>query len=51
MRAPDAEVPAMRLEADRLNELVDKPGRCTDGFELLAPEADEQGEGGPGRGA
>ncbi|CAL9671730.1 hypothetical protein SUDANB178_07500 [Streptomyces sp. enrichment culture] len=51
MRAPDAEVPAMRLEADRLNELVDKLGRCTDWFEFLAPEADEQGEGGPGRGA
>lgn len=44
MRAPDAGVPAMLLEVDRVNEpvddLVDKLRRYTDWFELLAPKAD-----------
>jgi hypothetical protein len=43
-RAPDAGVPAMLLEVDRVNEpvddLVDKLRRYTDWFELLAPKAD-----------
>ncbi|MCZ0983799.1 replication-relaxation family protein [Streptomyces diastatochromogenes] len=44
MRAPDAGVPAMLLEVDRVNEpvdeLVDKLRRYADWFELLAPKAD-----------
>lgn len=44
MRAPDAGVPAMLLEVDRVNEpvddLVDKLRRYTDWFELLAPKTD-----------
>ncbi|WP_424863402.1 replication-relaxation family protein [Streptomyces sp. MMS24-I29] len=44
MRAPDASVPAMLLEVDRVTEpvddLVDKLRRYTDWFELLAPKAD-----------
>ncbi|WP_229925187.1 replication-relaxation family protein [Streptomyces sulfonofaciens] len=44
MRAPDAGVPAMLLEVDRVNEpvddLVDKLRRYNDWFELLAPRAD-----------
>lgn len=43
MRAPDAGVPAMLLEIDRVNEpvddLVDKLRRYHDWFELLAPKA------------
>lgn len=42
MRAPDAGVPAMLLEVDRVNEpvddLVDKLRRYTDWFELPAPK-------------
>ncbi|MGW3167931.1 replication-relaxation family protein [Streptomyces sp. NPDC001142] len=45
MRAPDAGVPAMLLEVDRVNEpvdvLVDKVRRYTEWFELLAPKADK----------
>lgn len=48
MRAPDAGVPAMLLEVDRVNEpvddLVDKLRRYTDWFELLAPKADPNKE-------
>ncbi|MFL4910740.1 replication-relaxation family protein [Streptomyces sp. MMS24-I2-30] len=48
MRAPDAGVPAMLLEVDRVNEpvddLVDKLRRYTDWFELLAPKADANKE-------
>ncbi|WP_432128377.1 replication-relaxation family protein [Streptomyces sp. bgisy082] len=48
MRAPDAGVPAMLLEVDRVNEpvdeLVDKLRRYHDWFELLAPKADADGE-------
>ncbi|MFJ2271819.1 replication-relaxation family protein [Streptomyces sp. NPDC087849] len=48
MRAPDAGVPAMLLEVDRVNEpvdeLVDKLRRYTDWFELLAPKADADWE-------
>ncbi|GGU10844.1 hypothetical protein GCM10010272_64780 [Streptomyces lateritius] len=48
MRAPDAGVPAMLLEVDRVNEpvdeLVDKLRRYTDWFELLAPKADKDRE-------
>ncbi|MFI5620537.1 replication-relaxation family protein [Streptomyces sp. NPDC051567] len=48
MRVPDAEVPAMLLEADRVtepvDELVDKLRRYTDWFELLAPKADANKE-------
>ncbi|MFJ6669051.1 replication-relaxation family protein [Streptomyces sp. NPDC091383] len=44
MRAPDAGVPAMLLEVDRVNEpvddLVDKLRRYNDWFELLAPKPD-----------
>ncbi|WP_411573417.1 hypothetical protein [Streptomyces fradiae] len=44
MRAPDAGVPAVLLEVDRVNEpvddLVDKLRRYHDWFELLAPRAD-----------
>ncbi|MFI0742737.1 replication-relaxation family protein [Streptomyces sp. NPDC021100] len=44
LRAPDAGVPAMLLEVDRVtepvDELVDKLRRYTDWFELLAPKAD-----------
>ncbi|MER5359742.1 replication-relaxation family protein [Streptomyces sp. NPDC002785] len=44
MRAPDADVPAMLLEVDRVNEPVDdlvaKVRRYSDWFELLAPKAD-----------
>lgn len=44
MRAPDAGVPAMLLEVDRVNEPVDdlvaKLRRYTDWFGLLAPKAD-----------
>ncbi|MFF9352740.1 replication-relaxation family protein [Streptomyces sp. NPDC014734] len=44
MRAPDAGVPAMLLEVDRVNEpvddLVDKLRRYSDWFELLAPKVD-----------
>lgn len=44
MRAPDASVPAMLLEVDRVTEpvddLVDKLRRYTEWFELLAPKAD-----------
>ncbi|MFE3583176.1 replication-relaxation family protein [Streptomyces vinaceus] len=44
MRAPDAGVPAMLLEVDRVHEPVDdlmaKLRRYTDWFELLAPKAD-----------
>ncbi|MCL3998127.1 replication-relaxation family protein [Streptomyces lavenduligriseus] len=44
MRAPDAGVPAMLLEVDRVNEpvdeLVDKLRRYHEWFELLAPKAD-----------
>ncbi|MGX1887266.1 hypothetical protein [Streptomyces sp. NPDC055287] len=45
MRAPDAGVPAMLLEVDRVNEPVDvlvaKLRRYTEWFELLAPKADK----------
>lgn len=45
MRAPDAGVPAMLLEVDRVNEPVDvlvaKVRRYTEWFELLAPKADK----------
>ncbi|WP_437112177.1 replication-relaxation family protein [Streptomyces sp. enrichment culture] len=48
MRAPDAGVPAMLLEVDRVNEpvdeLVDKLRRYTEWFELLAPKADANRE-------
>ncbi|WP_307718032.1 replication-relaxation family protein [Streptomyces sp. V4I23] len=48
MRAPDAGVPAMLLEVDRVNEpvdvLVDKVRRYTEWFELLAPKADKDRE-------
>ncbi|MFJ2900601.1 replication-relaxation family protein [Streptomyces sp. NPDC087218] len=48
MRAPDAGVPAMLLEIDRVTEpvddLVDKLRRYTDWFELLAPKADADKE-------
>ncbi|WP_236246982.1 replication-relaxation family protein [Streptomyces sp. CC210A] len=48
MRAPDAGVPAMLLEVDRVHEpvddLVDKLRRYTDWFELLAPRADPNKE-------
>ncbi|QKZ24771.1 replication-relaxation family protein [Streptomyces chartreusis] len=48
MRAPDAGVPAMLLEVDRVNEPVDdltaKLRRYTDWFELLAPKADADKE-------
>jgi hypothetical protein len=48
MRAPDAGVPAMLLEVDRVNEpvdvLVDKVRRYTEWFELLAPKADKNHE-------
>lgn len=48
MRAPDAGVPAMLLEVDRVNEpvdeLVDKLRRYRDWFELLAPKADANKE-------
>ncbi|WP_371095120.1 replication-relaxation family protein [Streptomyces sanglieri] len=48
MRAPDAGVPAMLLEVDRVNEpvddLVDKLRRYHDWFELLAPKADANKE-------
>ncbi|WP_232544469.1 replication-relaxation family protein [Streptomyces buecherae] len=44
MRAPDAGVPAMLLEVDRVTEpiedLVDKLRRYTEWFELLAPKVD-----------
>uniref|UniRef100_UPI0036722FB4 replication-relaxation family protein n=1 Tax=Bacillus tropicus TaxID=2026188 RepID=UPI0036722FB4 len=44
MRAPDAGVPTMLLEVDRVHEPVDdltaKLRRYTDWFELLAPKAD-----------
>ncbi|MEU7649936.1 replication-relaxation family protein [Streptomyces huasconensis] len=45
MRAPDAGVPAILLEVDRVNEPVDdlvaKLRRYSDWFELLAPKADQ----------
>ncbi|MFE2561274.1 replication-relaxation family protein [Streptomyces sp. NPDC059352] len=48
MRAPDAGVPAMLLEVDRVNEpvdeLVDKLRRYHDWFGLLAPKADANKE-------
>ncbi|MFJ8948298.1 replication-relaxation family protein [Streptomyces sp. NPDC102395] len=48
MRAPDAGVPAMLLEVDRVNEpvddLVDKLRRYHEWFELLAPKADADKE-------
>ncbi len=48
MRAPDAGVPAMLLEVDRVNEPVDdltaKLRRYNDWFELLAPKADRDKE-------
>ncbi|TGB11640.1 hypothetical protein E4099_11850 [Streptomyces palmae] len=48
MRAPDAGVPAMLLEVDRVTEpvddLVDKLRRYHDWFELLAPKADADKE-------
>jgi hypothetical protein len=48
MRAPDAGVPAMLLEVDRVTEPVDdlvaKLRRYTDWFELLAPKADANKE-------
>ncbi|MFI7872377.1 hypothetical protein [Streptomyces salinarius] len=48
MRAPDAGVPVMLLEVDRVNEpvdvLVDRVRRCTEWFELLAPKADKDRE-------
>ncbi|MFF4179445.1 replication-relaxation family protein [Streptomyces sp. NPDC001750] len=48
MRAPDASVPAMLLEVDRVTEpvddLVDKLRRYHDWFELLAPKADANKE-------
>ncbi|MCM9077362.1 replication-relaxation family protein [Streptomyces spororaveus] len=48
MRAPDAGVPAMLLEVDRVTEpvddLVDKLRRYSDWFELLAPKADANKE-------
>ncbi|WP_234010696.1 replication-relaxation family protein [Streptomyces sp. SPB074] len=48
MRAPDAGVPAMLLEVDRVNEPVDdltaKLRRYNDWFELLAPKADKDRE-------
>ncbi|MBT2440073.1 hypothetical protein J7E93_08050 [Streptomyces sp. ISL-36] len=40
MRAPDAGVPAMLLEVDRVTEPVDELRRYTEWFELLAPKAD-----------
>ncbi|MGW0607736.1 replication-relaxation family protein [Streptomyces sp. NPDC002640] len=48
MRAPEAGVPAMLLEVDRLTEpvadLVAKLRRYNDWFELLAPKADKRKE-------
>ncbi|MFJ2915014.1 replication-relaxation family protein [Streptomyces sp. NPDC087228] len=48
MRAPDAGVPAMLLEVDRVNEPVDdlmaKLRRYNDWFELLAPKTDADQE-------
>ncbi|WP_435609606.1 replication-relaxation family protein [Streptomyces sp. C10-9-1] len=48
MRAPDAGVPAMLLEVDRVHEpvddLVDKLRRYADWFELLVPRADPNKE-------
>lgn len=48
MRAPDAKVPAMLLEVDRVTEPVDdlvaKLRRYTEWFELLAPKADANKE-------
>ncbi len=48
MRAPDAGVPVMLLEVDRLTEPVDdlvaKVRRYTEWFGLLAPKADSAGE-------
>ncbi|MFG2569217.1 replication-relaxation family protein [Streptomyces sp. NPDC048567] len=48
MRAPDAGVPAMLLEVDRVTEPVDnltaKLRRYTDWFELLAPKTDKDRE-------
>ncbi|MCF3180034.1 replication-relaxation family protein [Streptomyces polychromogenes] len=48
MRAPDAGVPAMLLEVDRVTEpvddLLDKLRRYQDWFELLAPKADAHRE-------
>ncbi|MBB6439858.1 replication-relaxation family protein [Streptomyces candidus] len=48
MRAPDAGVPAMLLEVDRVNEPVDvlvaKVRRYSEWFELLAPKADKDHE-------
>ncbi|MFB7554009.1 replication-relaxation family protein [Streptomyces sp. NPDC056154] len=48
MLAPDAGVPAMLLEVDRVNEPVDvlvaKLRRYTEWFELLAPKADKDHE-------
>ncbi|WP_422517135.1 replication-relaxation family protein [Streptomyces sp. 5.8] len=48
MRAPDAGLPAMLLEVDRVTEPVDdltaKLRRYSDWFELLAPKADTDGE-------
>ncbi|MFE5098197.1 replication-relaxation family protein [Streptomyces sp. NPDC056638] len=48
MRAPDAGVPAMLLEVDRVNEpvdvLVDKVRRYNEWFELLAPKAHKDHE-------
>ncbi|MET9483610.1 replication-relaxation family protein [Streptomyces sp. NPDC006638] len=48
LRAPDAGVPAMLLEVDRVTEPVDdltaKLRRYTDWFELLAPKADKDRE-------
>ncbi|CAL9676742.1 replication-relaxation family protein [Streptomyces sp. enrichment culture] len=48
MRAPDAGVPAMLLEVDRVTEpvddLVDKLRRYHEWFELLAPKADANKE-------
>ncbi|WP_331757427.1 replication-relaxation family protein (plasmid) [Streptomyces sp. NBC_01650] len=48
MRAPDAGVPAMLMEVDRVNEPVDdlvaKLRRYHDWFELLAPKADASRE-------
>ncbi|MFE5852342.1 hypothetical protein ACFQ61_03845 [Streptomyces sp. NPDC056500] len=45
MRAPDAPVPAMLLEVDRVTEPVDhlvaKVRRYSEWFELLAPKADK----------
>ncbi|MFI5945528.1 replication-relaxation family protein [Streptomyces uncialis] len=48
MRAPDADVPAMLLEIDRVNEPVDdvtaKLRRYSDWFGLLVPKADKDRE-------